>query len=134
MIDIEFELFDILAKDLRTKHNPIYIYGEYRPTSASFPVVTIEEKDNYVLERTQSSEFIENHVAVMYEINVFSNLKTGKKSQVKKIFADVDKVMSELGFTRFMLLPIPNSEDATVYRMVGRYKAVVSKEKTIYRR
>lgn len=30
--------------------------------------------------------------------------------------------------------PVPNEEDATVYRMVARYRAIVSKNKTIYRR
>ena len=30
--------------------------------------------------------------------------------------------------------PIPNLEDATIYRMVGRYTAVVSTDKEIYRR
>jgi len=30
--------------------------------------------------------------------------------------------------------PIPNIEDATIYRMVGRYTAVVSTDKVIYRR
>ena len=39
-----------------------------------------------------------------------------------------------LNFTRTMLEPVPNQDDATIYRMLGRYRAVISKEKTIYRR
>ena len=30
--------------------------------------------------------------------------------------------------------PVPNEEDATVYRIVARYRAIVSKNKVIYRR
>ncbi len=134
MIDIEYEVFDRLAKTLRARHDPIYIYGEYQPVSAKFPVVTVEEKDNHVVESTQSSLGIENHAGVMYEINVYSNLKTGKKSQVKRIFKDINEVMSSLGFTRLTLMSVPNLQDATIYRMVGRYRAVVSKDKMIYRR
>lgn len=33
-----------------------------------------------------------------------------------------------------MLEPIDNFNDTTIYRMVGRYVAVVSKEEVIYRR
>ena len=59
----------------------------------------------------------------MYEINVFSNLMVGKKSQAKSIFKDIDAVMAGLGFTRTVKTAIPNLENATIYRMVGRYKA-----------
>lgn len=134
MIDIESTIFDRLSTLLRANYNPISVYGEYVKTPASFPCVTIEEKDNYVLERTQSSKGIENHVGLMYEINVYSNKKTVKKSQCKDIFSLIDGEMQDMGFTRTMLNPIPDMDDATIYRMVGRYKAVVSTDGTIYRR
>ena len=38
-----------------------------------------------------------------------------------------------MGFTRIFMNPVPNLESATVYRLVARYRAVVSKEKVIYR-
>jgi hypothetical protein len=119
---------------LRANYSEISVYGEYVKTPAVFPCVTIEEKDNYVLERTQSSGGIENHAGLMYEINVYSNKKTGKKSQCKEIFSLIDREMQDIGFTRTMLHPFPDIDDATIYRMVGRYKAVVSTNKTIYRR
>ena len=134
MIDIESTIFERLSTVLRANYSNISVYGEYVKTPASFPCVTIEEKDNYVLERTQSSEGIENHAVLMYEINVYSNKKTGKKSQCKDIFSLIDREMQDMGFTRTMLNSIPDMDDATIYRMVGRYKAVVSTNKTIYRR
>jgi hypothetical protein len=70
----------------------------------------------------------------MYEVNVYSNKKSGKKSECKKIISIIDEEMSALGFTRIMLQPIPNMDDATKYRMTARYRAVVSKDKVIYRR
>lgn len=134
MIDIESIIFKRLSIVLRAYYSEISVYGEYVKTPAVFPCVTIEEKDNYVLERTQSSGGIENHAGLVYEINVYSNKKTGKKSQCKEIFSIIDREMQDMGFTRTMLNPIPNIDDATIYRMVGRYKAVVSTSKTIYRR
>ena len=134
MIDIESIIFQRLSTVLRANYSEISVYGEYVKTPAVFPCVTIEEKDNYVLERTQSSGGVENHAGLVYEINVYSNKKTGKKSQCKEIFSLIDREMQDMGFTRTMLNPIPNIDDATIYRMVGRYKAVVSTNKTIYRR
>ncbi len=134
MINIESEVFNTLATVLRAEYNPISIYGEYVKAPSVFPCVTIEEKDNYVYERSQTSDGIENHAGLMYEINVYSNKKTGKKSQCKDIFSLIDGEMQDMGFTRTMLNPFPNEEDATIYRMIGRYKAVVSTNKTIYRR
>ena len=71
---------------------------------------------------------------MLYEVNVYSNKTSGKKSECKSIIALIDSKLGELGFTRTMLNPIPNEENATVHRMVARYRAVISKDKTIYRR
>ena len=77
---------------------------------------------------------MENHVSVLYEVNIYSNKKVGKKAECREIAALIDERMLALGFTRKMLQPIPNLDDATIYRMVGRYSAIVSKNKVIYRR
>ena len=77
---------------------------------------------------------MENHAEVMYELNVYSNKAKGKKAECKEIAAFIDSKMSALGFTRIMLTPIPNMDDATIYRMTGRYKALISKNNEIFRR
>lgn len=134
MISIENEVFNTLDTMLRSNYDPISVYGEYVRVSPVFPCVTIEEKDNYVYERSQSSEKLENHAGVMYEINVYSNKESGKKSQCKEIFALIDGEMARMGFTRNLLNPFPDEEDATIYRMLGRYRAIVSSDSKIYRR
>ena len=60
--------------------------------------------------------------------------KTGKKAECKQIAKIIDEQFLRLGFDRTMLEPIDNFNDTTIYRMVGRYVAVVSKEEVIYRR
>ena len=134
MIDIENEVFRAIATKLRAKYNPIGVYGEWVPSPAIFPAVIVEELDNYALERTQDSGSLENHAGVIYEINVFSNLTVGKKSQAKSIFEDIDGGMAGMGFSRTVKTAIQNLENASIYRMVGRYKAVVSKDKFIFLR
>ena len=134
MIDIESSIFDIVSKAVRAEYPGIYMIGEYVKSPSSFPCVSLVEMDNTVHTSTQTSSKVENHASLMYEVNVYSNKTKGKKSECKAIIALIDNEMSALGFSRMMLQPIPNMDDATIYRMVGRYRAVVSEDKTIYRR
>lgn len=134
MIDIENEIFQRLATIVHNRYPKIFMTGEYVKAPPSFPCVSIIEMDNQVLRSTRDSSNIENHVQVMYEVNVYSNRTSGKKSECKAILAIIDSEMSGLGFTRTMMNPIPNEENATIYRVVARYRAIISKDKTIYRR
>jgi len=134
MIDIENPIFGIISSALRAEFDPIFVYGEYVKAPASFPAVSIEERGNSAYQRTQDSGSLENHASLMYEVNVYSNKKTGKKSQCKEIFKIIDNEFQKLGFTRILKEPIPNLESATIYRMIGRYTAVVSADERIYRR
>ncbi len=134
MIDIENEVFSSVAAEVRATHPSIYMVGEYVKTPPKFPCVSLVEVDNQTYQQTEDSGSVENHASVMYEVNVYSNKTVGKKSECKAIAALIDERMLALGFTRTMLQPIPNLDDATIYRMVGRYSAVISKDKVIYRR
>ena len=134
MIDIETDVFDIIAKVIRTKYPNAYVVSEFVRTPSKFPCVSIVEFDNTAYDRTQSSGSIENHADVKYEVNVYSNKDSGKKSECKAIAALIDNEFAALGFSRTMLQPTPNVDDATIYRMTGRYRGVVSKDKVVYRR
>lgn len=134
MIDIETEVFNTVSEMVREKYPKIYMTGEYVKSPPSFPCVSLIEVDNQIYRNTRTTECIENHAQLLYEVNVYSNRQSGKKAECKAIIALIDKRMEVLGFTRTLLNPVPNEEDATVYRMVARYRAIVSKNKVIYRR
>ena len=134
MIDIENEVFDRVAKRVREQFPDIFMVGEYVKSPASFPAVSLIEMDNSVRESTADSGSNENHANVMYEVNICSNKTTGKKSECKEIAALIDTEMTAMGFVRSTLIPVPNEYDSTIYRMVGRYRAAVSTDHTIYRR
>ena len=134
MIDIEREVFSIIAKALREKYPNVSVVGEYVKSPSRFPCVSIIESDNSVYNRTQTSGSLENHVEVMYEVNIYSNKTSGKKSECKGIASLIDNEFATLGFSRIMLQPIPNMDDATIYRMLGRYEGVVSKDNYVFRR
>ena len=134
MIDIENEVFNTVATVVRAEYPGIHVVGEYIKSPPKFPCVSLVEMDNQSYQRTEDSGSSENHASVMYEVNVYSNKTIGKKAECKAIATLIDEQMLALGFARTMLQPIPNVDDATIYRMVGRYSAVISKNKVIYRR
>lgn len=134
MIDIEAEVFGIVSSDVRLKYPKVYMTGEYVKSPSSFPCVSLIETDNQVYRNTRDSGCIENHAQIQYEVNVYSNRTSGKKAECKEIISLIDSKMEKLGFTRTFMNPVPNEQDATIYRMIARYRAIVSKNKTIYRR
>ena len=134
MIDIESLVFDRVAKRVREQFPDIFITGEYVSSPPSFPAASGMEMDNSIREDTIDSGSNENHANVMYEWNTYSNKTTGKKSECKAIMTLIDTEMTAIGFVRVTLTPVPHEYDSTIYRMVGRYRAVVSTDYEIYRR
>ena len=133
MIDIENAVFTEVATALRANFPGITVESVTTYSPSKFPCVCIEETDNYSLLSTRDTASNENHATVVYEVNVYSNKAKGKKTEAKAILAAVDSVLNGLGFTRTTKSPI-NLDDATKYRVFARYRAVVSTNKTIYRR
>lgn len=131
MIDLENDIYDYAAKALRAAHTGIDVAAEYVEMPAKFPHVSIVEADNRVLERMRTNN-IENAVSVMYEVNIYSNKASGKKSEAKAIANTLDDVLSGIGFTRTFREQVPNLRDATIYRIVCRYEAVIDKNFVIY--
>lgn len=134
MIDIENEVFNRVATRVREQFPDIFIVGEYVSSPSSFPAVSLVEMDNSIREATIDSGSNENHANVMYEVNVYSNKTTGKKTECKEIIALIDNEMTAMGFVRSTITPVPNEYDSTIYRMVARYRAAVSNNHKIYRR
>ena len=131
MIDCENEVYTRIARVLRDKFPGINIAGEYVNAPSSFPHVSITQSDNSVVseQMTGSAEMAQ----VMFEINIYSNKADGRKTECKSIAKVIDDVMFKMNFKRMALTPIPNMEDATIYRIVARYR-IMTDGKYFYRR
>ena len=131
MIDCKNEVYTRIARVLRDKFPGINIAGEYVNAPSSFPHVSITQSDNSVVseQMTGSAEMAQ----VMFEINIYSNKADGRKTECKSIAKVIDDVMFKMNFKRMALTPIPNMEDATIYRIVARYR-VMTDGKYFYRR
>lgn len=131
MIDCENEVYTRVARVLREKFPGIDIAGEYVNAPSVFPHVSITQSDNAVIsaKMTGSAEFAQ----VMFEVNVYSNKTEGRKSECKSIMNAIDEILFRMNFKRLALTPVPNMEDATIYRLVARYRAATD-GKHFYRR
>ena len=129
MIDVENQIVSAVMDAL---DGSAEVQSDLTRKPGRFPCVYVVEADNYVYTRTITGTSNENHANVMYEIHCYTNDETGKKSKCKEVFAKVDDKMLRLGFTRMSRTNV-TQENATIYRIVGRYTAVISKNNIIYR-
>lgn len=130
MIDIEDQIITIVGAAVRAVNANTFVTSVFEQIPSKFPCVYITEADNYVYSRSIDSESNENHVNVMYEIQVFTNEAKARKAKCKELFAAADEAMLNLGFVRNTKNAIEIKE-ATVCRIIGRYTAVVSKNNEI---
>lgn len=133
MIDIEKLVYTSIAESLRKRFKGITVSGEYVNAPPKFPYVSIVEQDNYMSANRLDSSDREKFSTLMYEVNVYSDKAGGKKSVCRKIMRFVDDLMYAKNFRRTSLSPVPNLENATIYRLVARYKAETDGT-TLYRR
>ena len=133
MIDVESMVLTRIKKRVCSKFPNASFTGEEVRSSSEFPLVSVVETDNYTYENTIDSSSNENHAVIVFEVDAYSNKTTKKKTECKEIFALVDNEMLAIGFVRTMKNTI-RDEDATVYRIKGRYTAVVSENLEFCRR
>ena len=131
MIDHEAKVFQACAYAFREAYPNGFIAGEYVPQPPKFPAVSVVEMDNNVDERAMDNGSVENAVNVMYQVDVYSNLNTGKKAQTKAIIALLDSVMASHRFVRTFCNPVQNFAEATIYRMTARYRRRITDQQEI---
>ena len=129
MIDVENSVLQAIGTAIGTSAT---LVNEPVEAPAQYPCVSVVEADNVICVETIDSDGEENHVDVVYEINVYSNDATNRTGQAKGIFLDIDDVMSNLGFLRIAKNPISSSVPA-FYQIMAKYSARVSKNNEIYK-
>ena len=131
MIDVSNEIFDAVAKDLRLAYEEIKVVGEYVASPALFPTVTIDEIQNVPTHLDSAGR--NKYALVTYRVQVFSNLKTGKRRQAREIYARLDDVLQELGLFAVTFTTTPAIYNSEIYCITATYEAVVDRNGVIYR-
>ncbi len=108
----------ILAQSPNANTASLYVHSP-----PSFPHVSIELSDtsDFIQAMSSADEAMDE---VMFTINIYSNLGAGKQDECRKILRAIDAEMYQMNFTRISAIPVPNMQDATIYRLTARYRAV----------
>ena len=131
MIDIENTIYSPIRTALVNQFEGIFVTSEPTATTAKFPAVSIVQQDNYMSINKLDNSGRERYATVMFQVDVYSNKASGKKSQCKEIMSFIDDMMFALNFTRLSLTPIP-MENLGYYRLSARYRAETDGD-TMYR-
>lgn len=126
MIDNENRIIQAVKTALETDYPDMPVYSITQLVPETFPCVSIEESDNYIYKKAMTNSSFENMDVVMYEVNVYSNKASGKKTEAKTIFKIIDETLLKLGFIREYTKPI-SLDSGTAYRFVGRFKGFAEK-------
>ena len=132
MINPEDEIYDLIAKKLRTEFQGIAISGDSDSVAPSFPFVSIEMSDNTTLFKVMDSGNYEVSI-VYFDINIYSNKKTGRKSECRAIAQVIDSLLTPKNFRRMEMRPVENRNNPNIYRIFANYR-VATDGKYFYRR
>lgn len=138
MIDAESTIYDTVIKRLEAKYlwarnGKVTFANEFVIQPESFPFVSIVEEDNRTEIRYHDSGAEENAVRLTYQVDVWTNGVTTKKKDGRRIINAVDKEMLNLGFRRTYLNNVPDIQDVSIYRYIGRYTAICDETDTEFR-
>ena len=130
MIDISNEIFNAVAKDLRSAFEGIKVVGEYVSSPTVFPTVTIDEILNTPVHLDSGTR--SKYANVVYRVQVFCNGR-GKRASAREIYGAVDEKLQSLGLFAITYTTTPAIYNSEVYCITATYNAVVDRNGAIYR-
>ena len=131
MLDFSNEIFNAVAKHLRSLYKGIQVKGEYVSTPAKFPTVTIDEISNVPVEL--DSDKTNKYADILYRVQVFSNKENGKRAEAREIYKAVDEKLMELGLFAKSFTTTPAIYNSEIYSITATYGGIISRDGVIYR-
>lgn len=131
MADCENEVYTKVAQALRSEFTSINIAGDVELVASKFPTVYFYQSDDSTYERLTTDSCEKSQL--VFTAEVYSNDKSGKKTQAKNIMKVIDAVMFGINAVRLSKLPVPNRDNPSIYRLVARYR-VITDDNFFYRR
>lgn len=122
MINIESRVYSPIYTALITQFNGIYVTSEPASVSSKNLAASIVQIDNYSSVGKQDNTLEERFATVTFQVDVYSNLQTGKKSKCYEVMEVIDNMLFKMNFMRIMTNPVP-MEDSGYYKLTARYRA-----------
>ena len=130
MIDYSNEIFNTVAKSLRSLYKGVQVIGEYVETPAKFPTVTIDEIQN--VPTHQDGAKVNKYAKIVYRTQVFCNGE-GKRAKARKIFNDLDLQLMDIGLQMKTYSTTPTIYNSEIYCITATYEGVIGADGVIYR-
>lgn len=122
MIDVFNQIYTDVATAVRADHPGTFVTGERLNKPSKFPTVMVIEADNYEPPESVDNSLKENLAALMYEITVFSNKTSGKRSECIDILSTIDDVLKHKNGRRIARVEGYFDSEATIYMVTARYR------------
>lgn len=130
MIDYSNEIFNIVATELRSKHDGIQVIGEYVDTPAKFPTVTLDEVQNVPVHLDTSVN--NKYARITLRTQIFCNGE-GKRQKARGIYDSLDRKLMSIGLYAKSYTTTPTIYNAEVYCITVTHEGVIGEDGTIYR-
>ncbi len=137
MIDVETQVFNDLYNSVHQAFPDVMMGTISDPVEITFPYVNIRVSDSAPTYQFVNSSRVEKFRDITIEIEVYTNLVSGRKAQAKAIMALIDSEMLAMGATGTALNPADLTNPANnsaVFRLFARYRATVDKDGIFYSR
>ena len=131
MVDIETDIYELVSDAVLALYSDAFTSSVYTTAPAQFPACSVMQVSNLTDTFTLDSSATENASKVVFRVDSYSNLRTGARSQAKKIAQAADEVMLSHGFKRTYYTQDYNPADSTVYTISARYSAIVTKDNEV---
>ncbi|MBQ1575088.1 MAG: hypothetical protein IIZ78_28495 [Clostridiales bacterium] len=141
MIDIQHLMFDTIASGVATSRPDVCVTDVFDEGTASFPCITVEQKNNIPYRRMNTAASAENYATITFQVTAYSDKQDTAKSECLTLLNLVDGIIQEKGFRRTYLSEAFNIS-RTIFRRYARYEAIVrqpyvvdpdtANEKTVY--
>ena len=136
MIDFENKIFTEIYNVVTTYYPDAYVTTEEENIEPSFPAVYISVSDSYQTSQFINSSRIENFRDLVVDVDVYTNITSGRKTQAKQILTLINDAMVAMGFTGASLnvLDLTSADNKFITRLFARYRASVDANGIFYSR
>lgn len=125
MKDLTTDVFDAVYNAVITEFPTADLATHYVNQPASFPHMQLWDESNTTPRTGVTLSGTECFSNVVFHFEGFDNILDGEGvTNVKRMFELVDPVMRMMGFRRTYYAPVPNYDDASIYREVARYSKI----------
>lgn len=125
MTDIEAKIFNDIYDAVTAQYPSADFATHYVNQPSCFPHIQVWDESNTVSRRGMNLSGDECFSNIVFHLELFDNMLDGEgKENVDSILAIIDPVMRLNGFRRTYNAPVPNFDDASVYRRVVRYSKI----------